>query len=150
MITKYYTGNFILGLGVPYVVLSGNDVGALGYRLQKFIIFFGYDGSVNIRTQIVKVPKVLHETLEDFIQAELFFIKEDIFSMINKNFEDRLKQLSFVANIELKESNLNVLLVIAEKEPKFLKYIQKHSFDNALIEKISLVFNLNISREDIK
>jgi hypothetical protein len=70
METKFYTGNYSLSIGQPYVIISAEDKGTEFYA-EKIIIFEAFNGQQSILAYRVKYPKISDRTLEENTRKNL-------------------------------------------------------------------------------
>jgi hypothetical protein len=132
METKFYTGNYSLSIGQPYVIISAEDKGTEFYA-EKIIIFEAFNGQQSILAYRVKYPKISDRTLEEFIALEIQVCKDDIFyKILFEKYKEKLERRNYNVNIELRETNSNILSLLHVKFPAILNKIKARTMNEKL------------------
>lgn len=124
METKYYVGNFVLGMGQPFVVLSVEEMDET-FRVEKLILFKGFNEQTFQLSQRYKYPNILNRTLDDFIDYEILQCKDLIFySILYKNFKSIMEEFKYNISIELKENDSQIVWLLNRKFPKQMESLK--------------------------
>lgn len=150
METKYYTGNYTLGIGQPYVILS-IDQDPNYFHSEKIIIFDGFDGQKSFHAYRTKYPIMTGGTMDDFISTEIQTCKEDILhKILFSKYYTQIQAINFNVKIELVETNANVLGLLRDKFPTELENIKSRSINEKLKLLIALYQSIIIERNDFE
>jgi hypothetical protein len=148
METKFFTGNYSLTLGQPYVIISAKE-NENEYIAEKIIIFEGFDGQHTFLANKVKHPKVLERSLNDFILSEIQVCKDDIFyKILFTKHKTELAKRNYNVNIELRETNPNIISLLRDKFPTILNNIKNQTMNEKLKAQIKLYQSIVIERKD--
>lgn len=148
METKFYTGNYSLTLGQPYVIISANET-PTEFTAEKIIIFEGFNGQQTILANRVKYPKISGRSLADFISSEVQVCKDDIFhKILFTKYKNELEQRNYNVNIELTETNTNIISLLRDKFPTILTNIKNNTANVNLKTHIELYQSIVIERND--
>lgn len=148
MKTKFYTGNYSLSLGQPYVIISATE-STTDFIAEKIIIFEGFNGQQTVLANRVKYPKILDRSLEEFISSEVQVCKDDIFyKILFTKYKNKLEQRNYNVNLELSETNTNIISFLIEKFPIILTNIKNNTMNDKLKELIELYQPIVIERND--
>ncbi|MCA6460956.1 MAG: hypothetical protein IM571_04895 [Chitinophagaceae bacterium] len=148
METKFYTGNYSLTLGQPYVIISASE-SQTDFTAEKIIIFEGFNGQQIILGNRVKYPKISNRSLEDFISSEVQVCKDDIFyKILFTKYKTELEQRNYNVNIELRETNTNIISLLRDKFPRLLTNIKNNTMNEKLNALIGLYQSIVIERND--
>lgn len=150
METKYYTGNYTLGIGQPYVILT-IDQDETNFHSEKIIILDGFDGQKSFLAYRTKYPKMTDRTIDDFISTEIQTCKDDILhKILFSKYHAQLQSINFNVKIELVETNANVLGILRDKFPTELNNIKSRSINEKLKILIGLYQSIVIERNDFE
>lgn len=145
---KFYTGNYTLQIGQPFVILSA-EARENDFFVEKFIIFESFDGQ-RVHANKYTYPKLHNRTLDDFIATETEVCKDDILhKIIYQHYQTQLQQLNYNVKVELLVSNPNLLSLLRDKFPKILDKIKTHTVNKELQELIELYQSIVVERIDI-
>lgn len=148
METKFYTGNYSLAIGQPFVIISAEEK-ETEFIAEKIIILNAYDGKQTLLAYRIKYPKINNRTLNDFILSEIQVCKDDIFhKILFVKYKKQLEKLNFNVIIELTETNSNILSYFREKFPDILDNIKNHTVNGELKALIKLYQSIVIERND--
>ncbi len=148
METKFYTGNYSLTLGQPYVIISATE-STTDFTAEKIIIFEGFNGQQTVLANRVKYPKISDRSLEDFISSEVQVCKDDIFyKILFTKYKNELEQRNYNVNIELRETNINIISLLRDKFPTILTNIKNNTMNDKLKALIELYQSIVIERND--
>lgn len=148
METKFYTGNYSLTLGQPYIIISASE-SSTDFTAEKIIIFEGFNGQKTILANRVKYPKISGRSLEDFISSEVQVCKDDIFyKILFTKYKSELEQRNYNVNIELTETNTNIISLLRDKFPTILTNIKNNTINEKLKILIGLYQSIVIERND--
>jgi hypothetical protein len=148
METKLYTGNYSLTLGQPYVIISASE-NQTDFTAEKIIIFEGFNGQQTFLANRVKYPKISDRSLQDFIASELQVCKDDIFfKILFTKYKVELEQRNYDVNIELIETNTNIISLLRDKFPSILTNIKNNTMNGKLKTLIGLYQSIVIERND--
>lgn len=148
METKFYTGNYSLTLGQPYVIISASE-SPTDFTAEKIIIFEGFNGQQTILANRVKYPKISDRSLQDFISSEVQVCKDDIFyKILFTKYKAELEQRNYNVNIELRETNTNIISLLRDKFPTILTNIKNNTMNEKLKALIGLYQSIVIERND--
>lgn len=148
METKFYTGNYSLTLGQPYVIISASER-EIDFTAEKIIIFESFNGQQTILANRVKYPKISDRSLQDFISSELQVCKDDIFyKILYTKYKVELEQRNYNVNIELRETNTNIISLLRDKFPLILTNIKNNTMNEKLRTLIDLYQSIVIERNN--
>lgn len=148
METKFFTGNYSLILGQPYVIISaeGNES---EFIAEKIIIFEGFNGQQTVLASRIKYPKIADRSLTDFVASEVQVCKDDIFhKILFTKYKAELERRNYNVNIDLIETNQNILSLLRDKFPTILNNIKHHTINDKLKALIELYKSIVIERND--
>ena len=150
METKFYTGNYLLAIGQPYVIISAKEENEY-FIGEKIIIFEAFTGQILSKGNRIKFPKISGRTLDDFILSELQICQDDIFhKILYPNFKAQLVRLNYNVIIDLRESNSNILSLIRDKFPEILIAIHDTTINEKLKALIKIYKSIVIERNDFE
>lgn len=148
METKFYVGNYSLTLGQPFVIISASER-EIDFMAEKIIIFEGFNGQQTILANRIKYPKISDRSLQDFISSELQVCKDDIFyKILYTKYKVELEQRNYNINIELRETNTNIISLLRDKFPLILTNIKNNTMNEKLRTLIDLYQSIVIERND--
>lgn len=148
METKFFTGNFTLGLGHPYVILSTSQEG-MDFYSEKIIIFEGFNGHKSFLAYRTKYPILAGRTIEDFISNEIQTSKDDILhKILFQKHQQQLQAINFNVKIELTETNANILAFLRDKFPTELNNIKNRTTNEKLKSLIGLYQSIVVERDN--
>ena len=148
METKFFTGNYTLGIGHPYVILS-TDQDATDFHSEKIIIFEGFNGQPSFLAYRTKYPMLPGRTIEDFILNEIQTCKEDILHRILfQKYQQQLQAINYNVKIELTETNANILAFLRDKFPNELNNIKSRTTNEKLKSLIDIYQLIVVERND--
>jgi hypothetical protein len=148
METKFYTGNYSLTLGQPYLIISASE-SPTDFTAEKIIIFEGFNGQQTILANRVKSQKISDRSLEDFISSEVQICKDDIFyKILFTKHKNELEQRNYNVNIELREINASIISLLRDKFPTILTNIKNNTMNEKLKILIELYQSIVIERND--
>lgn len=147
MQTYYFRGNYTLGLGQPYLILSIDEDKA-DFISEKCIIFEGFDGVVRRKFHRVRYPKFSDISLESFSLEEFENSKEKINLILVDNYESQLKLLNYNYRIELVESDSNIISLLIEKFKVDMDHLKLSTINKDLRLLIDKYKSIDILRED--
>lgn len=150
METKFFTGNYSLTNGQPYVIISASESEA-EFTAEKIIIFEGFNGKHIVLANRVKYPKISNRSLNDFISSEIQVCKDDIFyKILFTKYKTELEQRNFNVNIELRETNTNIISLLRDKFPEILSNIKTNTINKKLKQLITSYQSIVIERNDFE
>jgi hypothetical protein len=148
METKFFTGNYSLTLGQPYVIISATEKDST-FQAEKIVIFEGLNGQQIVLANRVKYPRIENRSLDEFISSELQVCKDDIFyKILYTNYFDELERRNYNVNVELRETNPNIISLLKDKFPIILSNIRDNTINEKLKELIELYQSIEIERKD--
>lgn len=147
METRFFTGNHLLSIGHPYIIISAEEK-ATEFIAEKFIIFEAFDGQTVLKSR-VKYPKTGYWTLEDFITAEVQICEDEIVNKIlNKKYETQFSKLEYYADFSLRKSNWGIIGLLRDKFPTELNEIKETTYNELLKMRIELFQSIIVERND--
>ena len=150
METKFYTGNYTLGIGQPYVILSIYDDDT-DFHSEKIIIFEGFNGQKSFLAYRTKYPKITGRTIDDFKATEFQTSKDDILhKILFTKYYKELQAVNFNVKIELQEANANIIGFLRDKFPAELNNIKSRSINDGLKSLIGVYQSIVIERNDFE
>lgn len=148
MQVKYFRGNYTLGIGQAYVILTiGED--AVDFISEKFIIFEGYDGGVKQKFYRTRYPKSSDITLSNFISDESENCKTDIHSILFANYLKELNSINHNYRIELIESGSNLISFLLERFKSNIEDLKLKTSDDNLKVLINKYKSIEILKVDL-
>ncbi len=148
METKFYTGNYSLTLGQPYVIISATEHEST-FQAEKIVIFEGFNGQQTVLANRVKYPKISVRSLDEFISSEIQLCKDDIFyKILYTKYHDELERRNYNVNVELRETNADIISLWRDKFPEILSIIRDNTINEKLKEVIKLYQSIVIERND--
>lgn len=148
METKFFSGNYTLGIGQPYVILSTYQ-DSENYRSEKIIIFHGYNGVNSFVAYRTKYPIISGKTIEEFISTEIQVCKDDILSKILfPKYYQQLEAANYNVKIELKETNSGVIGLLRDKFPTEIENIKTRTINKILKAQIAIYQSVIVERND--
>lgn len=148
MQTKFYSGNYSLSLGQPYVIISSWEDEKNLY-CETYIIFEGYNGNNYGKKSRIKYPKFDGSTLTDFVEAELQKIKDKIFyDILLVHYKQQLEVKNYNVQINLREVNESILMLLRDKFLHLISLIQDDTKNELLSSKIRLYRSIQVERTD--
>ena len=150
METRFFTGNYTLGIGHPYVILS-IDQDTTDFHSEKIIIFEGYNSQTSFLAYRTKYPKITGRTKDYFILSEIQTCKDDILHRILfSKYQQQLQAINYNVKIELNETNENILAFLRDRFPAVLNNIKSRSINEGLKSLISIYQSIVIERNDFE
>lgn len=148
METNFFTGNYSLTLGQPYVIISSTE-NEVEFIAEKIIILEGFDGQQTVLANRVRYPKISDRSLNDFIHSEIQVCKDDIFyKILFTKYKAELERRNFTVNIELRETNQNIISLLRDKFPIILNNIKAQTENDKLRVLIELYQSISIERNE--
>lgn len=148
METIFFTGNYTLGIGHPYVILT-TDQDAVKFHSEKIIIFEGFNGQTSFLAYRTNYPKLSGRTIEDFISNEIQTCKDDILhKILFAKYEQQLQAINYNVKIELIETNANILAFLRDKFPAVLNNIKSRTINDKLKSQIEIYQSIVVERDD--
>lgn len=145
---KFFTGNYSLTLGQPYVIISATENDS-EFIAEKFIIFEGFNGQQTVLANRVRYPKIADRSLNDFILSEIQVCKDDIFyKILFTKHKAELARRNYNVNIDLRDTNPNIISLLHDKFPTILNQIKTHTTNGKLRVLIELYQSILIERND--
>lgn len=148
METRFYSGNYSLTLGQPYIIISAEERENEFYA-EKIILFEGLRGVRAIKTER-SYPKINpNDTLEKFISMQLDQSKDDIiFKVLHVGYNDLLEKNGYTYKIDMRETDFTLLSLFRNKFPDITTKIRETTNNKFLRDHIKLVESIKWS-EDI-
>jgi c-di-AMP phosphodiesterase-like protein len=147
MQTYYFRGNYTLGLGLPYVILS-IDEDESDYISEKCIIFEGFNHLVKRKFSRIKYPKFSDISLESFRLEEFENCKAEINSILVDNYEPQLKLINYNYRIELVKSDSSIIITLIKKFKEDMAHLKAKTINSDLRLLIDKYKSIDILREE--
>ncbi len=131
MTTKFFRGNYILGVGQPFAILSIDET-PTDFILEKIIFFEGADGNVHPLSNKIKYSKDLFPLLNTLQEDQIDIIESDIATLILDKYPTQLKSIGYNYNINIVEEMDSLISLLLHKFEAFMNSAQTHTMNQDL------------------